>query len=282
MLIHGGLASTGTERTCGVCGAYWMSSIRSFLNTTLPGVAARFSPTRNGRVSTWRGRPLLLSTSSTKWLAPATRLAPPVSNIRFSAAGLVSRKFVGASASSRKPVASAALASSTAFPDPASSRSLTRRDVARCACRRAKKAGLSVHVGSANRLSFSGTGTGGGASIPIQRAAATGPAIATLVQKRIAADAVAVGLAAARRSTANVEEPSPAASTEASTSASGASAAAADSAACHAVSCAVISSLLGAVGAPPTLLGPGTRVKMHIQLSRPVTPQNRQTSRLSA
>ena len=66
--------------------------------------------------------------------------------------------------------------------------------MARWACRRAKKAGLSVHAGSANRLSRSGTGTGGGASIPIQRAAATGPAIATLVQKRIAAEAVAVGL----------------------------------------------------------------------------------------
>ena len=104
----------------------------------------------------------------------------------------------------------------------------------------AKKAGLSVHVRSANRLSLSGTGTGGGASIPIQRAAATGPAIATLVQKRIAADAVAVGLAAARRSTAAVDEPRPAASTEPNTSASGASAAAAASAACHAVSCAVI------------------------------------------
>ena len=69
-----------------------------------------------------------------------------------------------------------------AFPAPASSSSLTSRDVARWAWRRAKKAGLSVHARSANRLSPSGTGTGGGASTPIQRAAATGPAIATLVQ----------------------------------------------------------------------------------------------------
>src|SRR6185437_11380551 len=61
-----------------------------------------------------------------------------------------------------------------------------------------------------------------------------------LVQKRIAADAVAVGLAAARRSTAAVDELRPAASTEPNMSASGASAAAADSAACHADSCAVI------------------------------------------
>ena len=102
-----------------VCGAYWMSSIRSFLNTTLPGVAARFSPTRNGRVSTCRGRPPLLTRSSTKFLAPVATLAPPVSNARLSAAGLVNRKLVGASASSRNPVASRALASSTASPDPA-------------------------------------------------------------------------------------------------------------------------------------------------------------------
>ena len=103
-----------------------------------------------------------------------------------------------------------------------------------------KKAGLSDQVRSANRLSPSGTGTGGGTSIPIQRAAATGPAIAMLVQKRIVADAVAVGLVAARRSTENVEAPRPAASTDPNTSASGASTAAADSAACHAFSCSVI------------------------------------------
>ena len=87
-------------------------------------------------------------------------------------------------------------------------------------------------------------GRGGGASIPIQRAAATGPAIAMLVQKRIAAEAVADGLAAARRSTENVDEPRPAASTEPNTSASGASAPAAASAACQALSCSVITHAL--------------------------------------
>src|SRR6201993_4601447 len=125
----------------------------------------------------------------------------------------------------------------------------------------AKKAGLSDHDRSANRLSPSGTGTGGGASIPIQRAAATGPAIAMLVQKRIAAEAVAVGLAAARRSTANVEEPRPAASTDPNTSASGASAAAADSAACHAFSCAVICCPPGCGEPFRRYLALGTRVK---------------------
>ena len=199
-----------------------------------------FSPRRNGLESTWRGRPPLLSRSSTKWAAPATTLVPPVSIARLIAAGLVGRKFVGANASSRKPVASRALASSIAFPAPASSSSLISRDVARCACRTAKNAGLSAHVRSANRLSLSGTGTGGGALMPSQRAVATGPAIAMLVQYRIVADAAAPGWLAARRSTASVASPRPAASTDASTSASGASTSAADSAVSRAVSFAVM------------------------------------------
>ena len=65
------------------------------------------------------------------FLAPAATLAPPVSNARLSAAGLVNRKLVGASASTRNPVASAALASSTASPDPAASTSFTSRAAAR-------------------------------------------------------------------------------------------------------------------------------------------------------
>ena len=73
-----------------------------------PGAAGRRCCARRRR-SCWRPRP--------GW-------RPPVSNARFSAAGLVGRKLVGASASIRKPVASAALASSIAFPAPASSRSL--------------------------------------------------------------------------------------------------------------------------------------------------------------
>ena len=71
--------------------------------------------------------------------------------------------------------------------------------------------------------------------MPSQRAVAVGPAIAALVQKRIVAAAIAPGRRAARDSTAMVDWPSPAESTEASTSASGPSTPAADSAACQAV-----------------------------------------------
>jgi hypothetical protein len=65
--------------------------------------------------------------------APVTTLAPPVPSARLSAAGFVARKFVGAAASSRKPAAIAALASSTGSPAPAARTSVTSRDAARCA-----------------------------------------------------------------------------------------------------------------------------------------------------
>ena len=84
----------------------------------MPGVAAMFSPRWNGLVSTCRGRPLLCTRSSRKLRAPATRLAPPVSNARFSAAGLVTRKLVGLNASSMNPAASRALPSLTGSPRP--------------------------------------------------------------------------------------------------------------------------------------------------------------------
>ena len=71
----------------------------------------------------------------------------------------------------------------------------------------AKNAGFSVQVLSANRLSPSGTGTGGLASMPSQRAAATGPIIAMLLQNRSVADAAAAGCPAARRNTASVDSP---------------------------------------------------------------------------
>ncbi len=69
-----------------------------------------------------------------KFPAPAAPLAPPVSSARLSAAGFVNRKFAGASASSRKPVASRALASpagSPALAAPAASRSLASCDAVR-------------------------------------------------------------------------------------------------------------------------------------------------------
>ena len=77
--------------------------MRSLRNTTLPGVAARFSPTRKADESTWRGRPPLVSTSRRKLASPAITDRPPVSKARRRAAGLVHRKLVGARASTRMP-----------------------------------------------------------------------------------------------------------------------------------------------------------------------------------
>ena len=89
----------------------------------------------------------MLMTSLTKLRASATRLAPPVSRVCLTAAGLASRKLVGASPSSAKLAASSAFASALASPAPAASRSPASRVAARQACRMAKNAGLSFHAG---------------------------------------------------------------------------------------------------------------------------------------
>src|ERR1700742_3785822 len=77
--------------------------MRALRYTTLPGVAAVFSPYTNDELSTCGGRPPLVRTSSRKLRAPFNRLRPPVSKARLRAAGLVGKKFVGASASSVRP-----------------------------------------------------------------------------------------------------------------------------------------------------------------------------------
>ena len=56
MLIHGGTISSGRLNTVWVVGAYWMSSIRSLRKMTLPGVAARLTPSSNFDASAWRMR----------------------------------------------------------------------------------------------------------------------------------------------------------------------------------------------------------------------------------
>ncbi len=61
-----------------------------------PGETARSLPTWKAFMLTWEGRPPLLARSSSMWVRPRTRLAPPVSYIFFMAAGLPSRVLVGA------------------------------------------------------------------------------------------------------------------------------------------------------------------------------------------
>ena len=101
MLIQGGMISSGRFSTVSVVGAYWISSIRSLRNTTLPGVTAMFSPTLNFVSSVMRMRswPLPRSRSASRFDRPFSRFSPPVSAVRRSTSGLVIRKLDGLIAS---------------------------------------------------------------------------------------------------------------------------------------------------------------------------------------
>ncbi len=160
----------------GVCGAYWMSSIRSFLNTTLPGVAARFSPTRNGRVSTWRGRPPLLQQVVDEVAGPGDQAGPaglehPLERGRVGEQEVRRRERVQQEAGRQL-----GLGVVDGVPGPGLEQvARPAASVARWACRTAKNAGLSVHVRSANRLSLVRDGhRRRRVRLPSQRAAATG------------------------------------------------------------------------------------------------------------
>ena len=93
--------SRGVLRTCSVIGVYWMSWIISFWKTTLPGVVAMFSPSRNAFISvmvTLR-RPFPRCRSSSKFVRPLSRFSPPVSIVFDNTSGFVAAKFEGANAS---------------------------------------------------------------------------------------------------------------------------------------------------------------------------------------
>ena len=102
--------------------------MRSLRNTTLPGVAAMFLPTVKADRSTLRGSPPLVVRSVMKLRMPRMRLTPPVSKARFSAAGLVARKLVGAMASTSARRAKVALPFQGSSSSARASRSSTRRD----------------------------------------------------------------------------------------------------------------------------------------------------------
>ena len=93
--------SSGRLRTTSVVGTYWMSCIRSFSKTTLPGVTATFSPSLNfsRSVILIRSRPWPRSRSSSMFESPCTRFSPPVSTVRRATSGFVIAKLVGARAS---------------------------------------------------------------------------------------------------------------------------------------------------------------------------------------
>jgi hypothetical protein len=100
LLIIGGVTSSGRSRTFDVCASYCRSSKTSVRSTTAPGVTARFSPTSNADLSTIAGMRGGRRMSRAKLRAPRVRLRPPVSSTAFSAAGFVTGRFEGATASS--------------------------------------------------------------------------------------------------------------------------------------------------------------------------------------
>ena len=102
MLIHGGTISNGRFSTFAVDGVYWISCISAFWSTTLPGVAAMFSPSLNWVLSVMLMRSWLSplrSRSPRRFSRPSSRLRPPVSSVARRTSGFVIAKLVGARAS---------------------------------------------------------------------------------------------------------------------------------------------------------------------------------------
>ncbi len=95
--MQGGTINSGVFSTCGVCGAYSISWISSFSNTTEPGVLARLPPTSNLDSSTRVMRPFCRS--SIRLRMPAARLAERVWIAVRITSGLVAGKFDGLIAS---------------------------------------------------------------------------------------------------------------------------------------------------------------------------------------
>ena len=91
--MHGGTITSGAARTRGVAGAYWMSWMMSFSNTTAPGVTARLRPTPNTDSSVCEMRPF--STSPIRLRMPRASVSPFESSACLRTSGLVAAKFAG-------------------------------------------------------------------------------------------------------------------------------------------------------------------------------------------
>ncbi|MNE37013.1 hypothetical protein D3C80_1308510 [compost metagenome] len=79
-------------------GLYWINSSTSLRNTTAPSLVPRFLPTSKASMLTWLGMPPLWTMSLARFDRPSSRLLPPVSKKRLTAAGLAA-VLVGAMAS---------------------------------------------------------------------------------------------------------------------------------------------------------------------------------------
>ena len=182
----GGTSSSGTARTVGVCGAYWISSNTSVRRTTAPGLTPRLPPTAKADVSTICGIRGGWARSFTRFSPPRTKLSPPDSRAARTDSGLTTATLLGASAwsrlsarnrtrwSSRQPSSAPVISSSTVRP------------VARYVCRIRRSTGLLCHCGSAKRRSF---GPGPSSELPRttrSSSAASPPSPEAVVPGRVA------------------------------------------------------------------------------------------------
>ena len=95
-MIQAGTIRMGSGYTFSVVGSYWISSISSLRNTTLPRDVATVSPTTKSPVVTGpRPADTRRIQSLQKFCQPRTKLSPPLSNDRRSTSGLVAAKLEG-------------------------------------------------------------------------------------------------------------------------------------------------------------------------------------------
>ncbi len=99
-MIQAGTIRIGSGRTLSVVGAYWMSSMSSLRNTTLPGEVATVSPTTNSASREGAAGERNFSQSLYQFCQPSTKFSPPLWNAFCNTSGLVAAKLDGESMSS--------------------------------------------------------------------------------------------------------------------------------------------------------------------------------------
>jgi hypothetical protein len=164
-MIQAGTTSRGSACTVGVCGTYWISSIKPLRQTTLPAVVARWRPTAKSSVPAGGAPVCRRCTSSTQSCAPRRKFMPPSLAVRRSTSGLVQGRLAGEAMSShwrvQKVISSPWCRSTPQTPRVASAHQASCMTKACCITLK----GQCCQSGPAKRRSGSG---GRGASVPCQ------------------------------------------------------------------------------------------------------------------
>src|SRR5579863_9299520 len=99
-MIQAGTIRIGSGCTLLVEGRYWISSMSSLRNTTLPGDTATVLPTAEFLSPAGFPADNKRIQSLSQFCQPTTKFLPPLSTAFFSTSGLVTAKLEGASISS--------------------------------------------------------------------------------------------------------------------------------------------------------------------------------------